>query len=155
MAVANTCSARCLNCFPPFQPLLALSPRPACSPVLSKPCGCITALAVTFWKCVSIDSYFLNPRLWFLSLGFVTALNALSRIATCLLRFPWKGKIVLLASLKHVLLDSLKHDLLYHCKKSQPILLPTLFPFWEHPGLSSSHPQHHKHPQQAYRLFLF
>lgn len=50
---------------------------------------------------------------------------------------------------------SVKHDLLYHCKKPQPMLLPTIFPSWEHPGLSSSHPQHHKHPQQAYRLFLF
>lgn len=33
--------------------------------------------------------------------------------------FSWTGKIVLLASLKH--------DLLYHCKKPQPVLLPTLF----------------------------
>lgn len=37
----------------------------------------------------------------------------------------------------------------------KPVLLPTLFSFWEHPGLSSSHLQDHKHAQQAYRLFLF
>lgn len=77
-------------------PLLALSPRPACSPMLTKPYGCVTALAVTFWKCSSIDSYFSNLRMWFLSPSFVTALKALCRTATCLLAFPWKGKIVLL-----------------------------------------------------------
>lgn len=82
-------------------PLLALSPWPTCSPTLSKPCGCATALAVIFWKCSEVDSYFLNLRLWFLSLNFVTTLKTLSRTATCLAGFPWKGKIVLLAFLKH------------------------------------------------------
>lgn len=81
-------------------PLLTVSPWPTSCPTLLKPCGC--ALADVFWKCSEADSYFLNLRLWFLSLNFVTNFKTSSRTATCLAGFHWKGKIVLLASLKHL-----------------------------------------------------
>lgn len=86
----------------PPSPLLALSPWQASCPILSKHCGCTTALALIFWKCSEVDSSFSNLRLWFLSLNFMTTLRTSSRTATCLAGFPWKGKIVLLASLKHL-----------------------------------------------------
>lgn len=147
MAIANTCSACCFNCFAPFQPIAG-----------SQSSASLLSRAVqTLWMChcpscsilemSSIDSYFSNLRLWFLSPSFVTALKALSRTATCLLGFPWKGKIFSACFLKTSSAVSLQET------PTNTAAYP--IPFWEHPGLSSSHPQHHKHPQQAYRPFLF
>ena len=100
MAVANTCFAQCLNYITPFQP--TAGPQSLATQLSH------TVKTLQMCHCSSCDllemqrAWLLFLELWFLSLNFVTTLKILSRTDTCLAGFSWKGKIVLLASLKHL-----------------------------------------------------
>lgn len=116
MALINALHGCCKRLFWPLTALLlSLSPWPTWSPTLSEPVECATALAGIFWKCSKVHSYFLNLRLWFHALNFVTTLKTLSRTVTCLAGFPWKGKIVLVASLKLLSALMLARNLNQYC----------------------------------------
>lgn len=113
--------------------LLPLGPWPSCCSTLQNS-GCALEVQWGWLEPETVASF-----------NFVTTLKALSRAATCLVGFPWKGKIVLLPSWQHL------SAMMLAANPNQCRCLPG---FFEHPDLSGSLPWHHKHLQQAYTLWF-